>query len=877
MINQSLFFARIAATLLLFLTFTSMAQRTRQALKSLEELEFDKVLENLEKSLEKDSLNPATQYVYSLLHVNDSFPGYSIDLGHMYIERGLELLQVKNDDHIKEMEKSEIYEQDFRQLDLHIDSLAFEDVRKSASTVRYLDFMVRYADSRHIQTARTELHALYYQEALETNTWQSYQKFINENPDASQVADARNRFNELVYLDKTSSGKLEDLEDFLIEYPASPYRKTIEQKIFDFQVADLDTDQLYDFINAYHNPNLTKKSYSLLYHLDKLDKEQLKSFNHKSYQDFIDSVKSAQLYNDLRLIPLYENGKFYFSDLKGNRVLANDYQNVKKSYKCGFVQTQLIEVGHGHQTEIVDRQGRVIFSGVENFSELGNGMIKVEKNGRFGVIHITGFPILPIEYDDVLWLGSRYFLTESKNGMDLVNFGGESVTKGSFDNIYLEGNYWIFEKQGKIAISNLDQLIAARKPFEPDFSRSYEEIELIDNKYLIAFEENTEVLFNEILEIITPPQTNRINTRFDTWVFQMAEGYWTFDRFKGKVSEYTYDSVLQNEEWLAVQRNQAWEVYGKNLQEQPILAIDSVKLLGQDIAIVFRESQGMAIFPNKEIVNIEEGQHLTSLGRTSGSKAHFLVTRQNGKNILYRDGIKLFETDFEEIGYISDQAFTVKKGHKYGAVDEQGRLVMRVRYDAIGRAEDGVATVLYDGKFGAFNFTDRVLLALDFDQKFSPFNQEYFEVLKDGKFGLLDRRNNLVAEPVFDEINYWSDTLFFGKEDGYWHLLGIKDQIEILTEIIAYDYIKNTKEEKVIWYQTADGTGVFHSQLGQIIPPVFNDVYNLGSEDELLYFAERAFPEAGYYIVVYYNAEGQKIKTAAYRSEEFEKVICEDL
>ncbi len=853
-----------------------MSNKSRQALKALEEGDFDKAIEYLEKSIEKDSLNPNIAYVYAVLYSTDSFPEYDLDRSHVYILAAIQMLDLMTDDHQKEMERAELTTETFHDEKRKIDSLAWVRAKSQNQIGGYQFFLESYGDSKYIEAAIGARHVLEFEITEKKDTWQAYQLFMKDFPDAVQVPIAKERFDRLIYEFKTQSNQLGDLEDFLIEYPTTPYRSEIEQRIFDLIWKSLDIDRYYHFINTHNNEGLTKVTFGLLYHLGELDRAKLKPFNVPAYEAFEDSVKAIEALNQQTWIPVYENGKYNWMDPIGNPQELAPTEFISKAYLCGKVDQTLLAVGNKEEV-LINRQGSVIYDQpFDEYKEAGNGVVVLRKDSLQGAIHVSGSQLLPFEFSDIMWLGGRLFACKSDEKYALYNFGGERLTSFLFDNVSITGDqYWVFEKDEYLAVSTYDRLTQMIDSGQFELNYEYEEFELIRDKYLIGYEEDYEVLYNPQLQVVSPPNTYRINTRYDHWVFETESGLSAFNSTLDAQESEEYDEVIQNDEWLGLRREGQWEVRSKTLNTDPIVAVDSLKLLGDDIAIVFRDDHGMAIFPNKEIVYISEGDQLASISDPLLTSAHYLVLIRNGKSNVYKDGKLLFSTEHDEVDFITEKGFLVKEKDKYGAVNAKGHLIMRIRYDAIAEPVNGVASVLYKGKFGGFNFDDKILINLSWDSKLIPYNEELFVMKEEGLVGLISKKNQVVVEPEFDEIHYWSDTAFMAKEDGQWLILTMDGQEELLEGVEDYEILVETAKTKTLMFYTKEGMGVYDSRYGLVVPPVYNEVINLGTAEQPLYFAEKSFPEAGYHIVVYYDLEGRQVRKGAYTAEEINKVWCD--
>lgn len=861
--------------LLLAFPFGLQAEKTKQAIRALEKGDYEKVEEILTKSMKKDSLNPATEYVWAVLYSIKDYHRYHLDTAHMFIVNACQHFELQNEDHLDELDDADIYEFDLKNQKLAIDSMAFVRAKSIHSIEGYDHFIDLYVDAAEFDEAVTARNQLAFAAVESKHTWQAYADFMAQYPDAVQVEKAQIQYDKLIYEERTSSGKIEDLENFLVDEPNTPYRHSIEKKIFENYVGELDSERLKAFITKYKNPVFCLRTLNMLYHLEGYDFSDVSSW-YEVPESYMDSVNQLAALNTEPLMVQLRDSAFFFLDMDGRTFLQESFDGVSQKYKCGNILDDLLEVEVDGIKQLINRKGERIFEGyTSTVASIGSGLLAVDDNDGVGLIHKSGFRLLPSDFEKIELLENSLLVFWQQGKAGVMTITGTIYVQPTYDDIKLLGTFWVFEKDAQFGVTNRSQIISTK---DSDFFADlrYEEVELINDQYIIGFTEESEELIGGNLEILSPELTRRINTRHETWVLEMDDGYTTFDPDLGKLSSNVYQNVLQNTEWLGLTRNGKWFVYNKNIYDEPIIGIDSLKLLGEDIAIVFRGTDGLAIFPNKKVVEVVEDQFLKSIGPKIKTDVHYLVVKEQGENILYKDGDELFRLDCDELGYISDSAFYIKKNGKYGAVGLNGRLIMRIRYDAISEAENEVAAVLYNGRFGGFNFRERVLLRMEYEQKLIPYNEDLFVIKDDGKFGLLDRLNDIRVEPGYDRIAYWSDSTFLGQNEGLWSIVNMADNSSILSGVLYYEYITDTPEEKVLLVRKEEGYGVYHSQKGMIIPTVFHDVMNLGDDEKQLYFTETAVSEADIYVTVYYNENGEKLFSEAYRGEVYENLVCED-
>ena len=133
-----------------------------------------------------------------------------------------------------------------------------------------------------------------------------------------------------------------------------------------------------------------------------------------------------------------------------------------------------------------------------------------------------------------------------------------------------------------------------------------------------------------------------------------------------------------------------------------------------------------------------------------------------------------------------------------------------------------------------------------------------------------------ISEFKFGQISYWNDSVALIKIDDDWSFYEIKDEEIVLEGIQRVDYIQDNEQEKIAYVMTNKGFGVFSNVRGEILSPSFNNIINLGTAEKPIYFAEKHVSEADFYVVVYANAQGETIRSQAFRADEYDKILCEN-
>ncbi|MFY0651130.1 MAG: WG repeat-containing protein [Cyclobacteriaceae bacterium] len=853
----------------------SLADKTKSAFKALEKGEFDKVEEILQKSLEKEKVNPASKYVYSILYCVDSFARYNIDTAHFYIQQAEQDFSSLDEKEVDALAKDEVTLEVLGAQHERIDSLGFGEAQAANTLQSYDYFIEKFQRSIQFNAAVEARNSVAFHHAQQEASWQSYKGFIDQYPEADQIETATEEYNRLIFEEKTQSGGLQELQDFLVSHPNTPYRDILEKRIFGLMSEFGVTGQILDFVKKYENPELQKRGINVAYSIDPNARDLFDLLNQSKWRQLRDSIASIKAMDSITWLPFYEDDKYTFANSAGDLAFDFVFDQISERYYCGNVKDRVLDVAMDKKHLLVNRSLDTIYAGsFDSHVELEYGLLKISKGKKVGVIHTSGFSVLPLDYEDVSVLNKNFLITKSDGEYGIVSLLGKEILKPEFNDIYLSDEYLVIEKEDRIAIYLTSEFLeqAQKETLKPEFK--YDDFEILED-WVIAFLEDGEELLDQNLQVVIPMGEQEINTRFDNWLVKQSDGYRLFDKSTKVLGEDVYQQVRQNDQWLAVKGANSWSLYSKSLPDVPMVGLDSVNLLGEDIALVFRNDEGTAIFPNKKTVNFLKDEKLRSIGSGKNTDVHYLVIGRNGKNTLYKNGERIIESVYE-IGYISDRVFSAKSRGEYGAMDTKARLIMRIRYDVIGEAENGISPVLYNGRFGAYNFNDRVLISLKFDEKLKPFNDRLLITKFRGKKGLCTILNENVLDTEYDEIIYWSDSTALLKFEGEWLLKGVYTEDEILGGMQDFEFISKDKENMIIKYRTATGLGVYSSKYGKLFEPTFHGIMNLGTPSQPLYFCEKSVREAGFYVAVYIDQKGNTIRSHAYREEEYEGIVCED-
>ncbi len=199
------FFKYLSVVSALFLFSQAFAQfgAIRQIEKNIEEKNWSKSRQLIDKLLVKDSLNMEARMVLSKWFLNTENPSYQFDSAYHQIIWALQHFSVVSARQKDRLKKEAADSSFFVQLYLKIDSLAFEQAKIANTESGYQKFIVQFPDSHEKERAIELRDEAAYLNALKINTYFAFADYLKKYPESSRSQDTNKRYDQLILEYKT--------------------------------------------------------------------------------------------------------------------------------------------------------------------------------------------------------------------------------------------------------------------------------------------------------------------------------------------------------------------------------------------------------------------------------------------------------------------------------------------------------------------------------------------------------------------------------------------------------------------------------------------------------------------------------------------------
>ncbi len=850
-------------------TATAQTGVAKRALKLQLKGKIEKAGKLMNKSLAKDENLPAGLFAKASLQFDSSFQHYNLDSAYASIMMARTHYAKLDDKAMHKHMKVGFDLVAINQLKKQIEMAAYNRAKQIMTEEAFIYYLDYFETSEWQQKAMAKRDSLAFETAKQLNTYQSYEAFMAKYPQSAQMEEAKRRYERLFFLKSTADGKLSSYEQFLEQHPTTPYRIEAEQSIFEISTADANPASFKMFINKFPKSAHLPRAKRLLYHIL------------KAYQD-VETIKGNWLSDSLlqaqqlemhgALIPTLKMRKYGFNNLKGEEVIPAKYEYLIKQHLCELLEKDYFLL----DKSIVGRNGKIIYNiEFDEVDDLGCGFLKIKRGDMVQVIHKSGWPLSKQMLQDAKILNNTFMAYRLGKKWGLLTLTGKVLFTAQFDSIYALGQFFIFEKENQYDVSNAEQIARILDKEQVSFQARYNDFELINDTKIKLYTSLGQTVLDENLKVVIPFNLQEIVMNNDKILIKKGAITEILDQdFNSSTTIGTAD-FQQNNLFLLYQKETKWALSKWSDLNSEIL-LDSAKLLGTNMAFGMRNDSLWLFFDSvqmllkKDIVSIE-------LLTANKASAYLKITDGKRKKTSYinSNGFELLSGEFDEVTPIGKEYLIVSKRGKKGLIYKDGSQLLAPKYDAIANYNNGYLSFLDNKKFGLINGNLKTNIDAAYERNLVPYNDTLVMAFKDNKYGLVYNNGTLASDFQFDEIQYWNDSLALVKTNFQWKFLAIAQNTLSEIGFKSIQETANQKGERIIIALADTGYGVFGNRRGEIISPTFNDIINLGTKENPIYFTEKHVEEAEFYVVIYYNAAGELIMKSAYEAADYTLLYCE--
>lgn len=410
----------------------------------------------------------------------------------------------------------------------------------------------------------------------------------------------------------------------------------------------------------------------------------------------------------------YENGKFGVINNEGETVIDLSYDeivSIPNNTKPIFICTYDVDDAKGtYKTKAINEKNEEILTGydkievIDNFDSKQNvwyedNVLRVSKNGKYGMIDVEGKEICACEYDEITALKSvaNNFIVKKDGKLGLINEKGQTIINAEYKNILTlkEGykdEYIIVNADNKQGVISTTGTIL----IEP----IYDQVKYLGSTNLFAVKQNNTWKLIDIQEkkiIIDSGYEDFIETKSDNIIIKKDGKYGLITKTNEQKIEPQYEDLkIAFSIYYIAKKDGKYGVI--NLENETVIPFEYKNM-------TYVESGGFiqADKTDTETVIFDNnlGQKVTGIVSEINIEKGFIKVYTNNEYKYYN--FKLEEKNPADL-LTSNTLFLSKKDEKYGYVDKSGKVVVDYIYeDGTEQNSSGFSAVKKDGVWGSIN------------------------------------------------------------------------------------------------------------------------------------------------------------------------------
>ncbi|MFN8166833.1 MAG: WG repeat-containing protein [Bacteroidia bacterium] len=412
--------------LFLLLSTSAFAGKLEKGFERLKIYDYFLAKECFEKTLEDEPA--AAAFGLSSIYAVNNNPFFNLDSARKYI-----LISDSSFHALKPKQKMDysilgVTDSSIALLNAKVCHSAFLRAKEQDNLAGWEHYLSIYANCADIDSAIIYRDAVAFRMVKEENTSSAYRNYSEKYPKSLEAEEADDLYKRRLFEERTADGKIVSYENFMHDFPESPYYDEAERMIYSLSTAHRTVREYAGYARKYPNSKYAAESWRQVYTLSMKDfsEQAFQSFR-KNYPDypFANELESDFRLQNFLFLPILKNEKWGYQNENGEEMIPTKYEEAEEFSEglAAVAVNGLFGYVNKRGVEVIVPQ----FVEAEAFHE---GVAVVMKDSLYGMINRTGEWLIKPQYDDlsspsenicVAVKGEKYgFLL--KNGKSLSGF-----------------------------------------------------------------------------------------------------------------------------------------------------------------------------------------------------------------------------------------------------------------------------------------------------------------------------------------------------------------------------------------------------------------------------------------------------------------------
>lgn len=499
-------------------------------------------------------------------------------------------------------------------------------------------------------------------------------------------------------------------------------------------------------------------------------------------------------------------GKGYVVQKDGSQALfdfSGQQLTTFKYYSMADFNDHLLVSDHFGRQGVVDPAGREIVQTVyKSVTALNDSSVTLSAFPTWELILPSGSKVKQFSYDNVIPVNHGIFRVTANGWQTLINTEEEFLLKGSDWNMYVpDEEFVLISKNGKHGVLREGGIEVLPLTYDSIYYSGRHFYAMILKNGIEKWQ-----IFSTYGNLTSSNSFEAIFPMSENLIANKKNGYWGYMDFSGHtVVEYKYDYAWPFKEGKAKVNY---------LGNQGIINTTGDWVVKPDQGEVTIISANLFIKHLKDKFEIVgPGGKITYFTRNK-LEAHpfgvLEITEDGRYGLIDQFGESFLSPIYDEIVDASFGFFTVKKGDKYGVVDDQGKHILPLtnEYQAIESFSEGFLKVKRNNRYGFVDLDGKLRISNRYDEA-EDFKNGVAAIKLLGSWGFIDKIDRIAVQPQYDIVSDFVDGICTVRKGGAYGIIDAKGN-EILS--VEFDSLSRNRFNSIVIkksgrYGLADGKG----------------------------------------------------------------------
>ncbi|WMN11779.1 hypothetical protein QYS49_39600 [Marivirga salinae] len=835
------------------------AYKVLKADKFLEKNEMAKAKQRIDKAVEKNSKNPAAQFMLAKYYSHPVWSFDAVDSAHLYIQSVSDTFPKLNDESTEKLAKNGFDSLDVVNQALIIDSLAFERALSKNKEESFNHYLTNYQYLTFEERAIELRNQVAYEDAIAQNTTQAVSEFFKKYPDAPQAQKARNVFETLYYEKKTQNKALSKYIEYVEERPQTSFAEEAAKIILNIISAGAESSDYKRFIDQYEKFEASKTALSIL--------------NGLNYEERVPELLAHK-----------KDSLYYFYNLEEESLLSFQFDQVITD-SCFFIKNPYILSNHNNEIHAYLKNGKKIEElKIKSIDYMTSGFFEINDFGREqNLIHYSLKEELKLKALAFLALDKFHIAKKEFEGWQLVSILGEPILKQPVDSVWKEEGIFFFKKGDDMAIASSADFKKVAKDDLKSLSFLYDDYDWLGEQYIRLYSNDYETIIDNQALVIFPLEKARFDYFDNFWVKEKDGNISVLDENRNSLFEEELDDYQFKSGVLALQKDSLWSVFNNGLKGFPKFEYDSIRIFNGWLTFTVQDSAKSLLFQSGKKIQLEGEESFRILKNynvafsESADQIRFVeISNDKGYFKLYNGfGRKIKEGEKLDINILTPQLIQIHQNKKKQLIDSAGNEIKIEKAEAFGAFQNGLIPILQNKKFGALIVDSLKIIPAHSQSKLEEFLKDSLYIFKeDDLVGISDVSSEILLNADFESIEYFNDSTAIVEEEGEIGILNIYQNEYLYEDLDTWERVVFAEEPFYIIRRSA-GYGVLNQLGEEIIPSIFNELQAHESKGELYWIAERRLSEINYIVIAYFDKNGRVLFKEGLNFDDYLETACD--